>query len=82
MFRILNGNLTILGDKRMVIYPVNATINPQDVFRYLSVSLIRKIIDNGNSSVTLIEERDNGIITLTNGIYTLEESVLCPPFCY
>jgi hypothetical protein len=82
MFRILSGNLTILGDKRMVIYPVNTTINPQDVFRYLSVSLIRKIIDNGNSSVTLIEERDNGIITLTNGIYTLEESVLCPPFCY
>ena len=82
MFRILSGNLTILADKRMVIYPVNSTINPQDVFRYLSVSLIRKIINNGNSSVTLIEERNNGIITLTNGIYTLEESVLCPPFCY
>ena len=82
MFRILSGNLTILADKRMVIYPVNSTINPQDVFRYLSVSLIRKIINNGNSSVTLIEERNNGIITLTNGIYTLEDSVLCPPFCY
>jgi len=82
MFRILNGNLTILGDKRMVLYPANAVISPQDVFRYLSISLIQKIIKDGGSTMTIIEERNNGIITLTNGIYTLDNGVVCPPFCW
>ena len=82
MLRILNENLTILGDKRIVLYPANATINPQDVFRYLSISLIQKIIRDGNSLVTNIEIRDNEILTITNGVYTLENSIECPPFCW
>ena len=82
MFRILNGNLTILGDKRIILYPASTKINPQDVFRYASISLIQKIIKDGNSSSTLIEIRNNGVLTITNGIYTLEETVECPPFCW
>jgi hypothetical protein len=82
MFRVLNGNLTILGDKRNVLYPVNAIISPQDVFRILSISLIQKIIKDGNSPVTNIEERNNGILTITNGVYTLDYATLCPPFCF
>ena len=82
MFRVLNGNLTILGDKRIVLYPVNATISPKDVFRLLSISLIQKLIKDGNSPMTNIEERNNGILTITNGVYTLDYTVLCPPFCF
>ena len=81
MFRILNGNLTILGDKRKVLYPVNAVIGEQDVYRYLSVSLIQKIIKDGNCPIMYIEIRNNEILTITNGAYTLENTVLCPPFC-
>jgi hypothetical protein len=81
MFRILNGNLTILGDKRIVLYPVNSMISERDVFRYFSISLIQKIIIDGNNSMTEIELRNNGIITITNGLYTMEVSVLCPPYC-
>jgi hypothetical protein len=81
MFRILNGNLTILGDKRKVLYPANAVIGEQDVYRYLSVSLIQKIIKDGNCPMTYIEIRNNEILTITNGVYTLENTVLCPPFC-
>jgi hypothetical protein len=81
MFGILNGNLTILGDKRVVLYPESAEISQQDVFRYFSVSLLQKIIKDGNSSMIYIELRNNGIITITNGNYTLENGVLCPPFC-
>ena|ERR1035437_3260891 len=81
MFRILDGNLTILGDKRIVLYPESAEISQQDVFRYFSVSLIQKLIKDGNSSTISIELRNNGIITITNGNFTLEEGVLCPPFC-
>src|ERR1035437_1808332 len=82
MFRVLNGNLTILGDKRIVLYPVNSTISPKDVFRLLSISLIQKLIKDGNSPMTNIEERNNGILTITNGVYTLDYTVLCPPFCF
>jgi hypothetical protein len=82
MFRILNGNLTILGDKRMVLYPVNAIIDPKDVFRILSISLIQKIIRDGNSAMTYIEVRNNEILTITNGVYTLDYATLCPPFCF
>ena len=81
MFRILNGNLTILGYKRKVLYPLNAEIDVQDVFRFLSISLIQKIIKDGNSPITNIEIRNNGILTITNGVYTLENTVECPPFC-
>lgn len=81
MFRILNGNLTVLGDKRIGLYPATATIRAQDVFRYLSISLIQKIIKDGNSPSTFIETRNNGILTITNGVYTLENAVECPPYC-
>jgi len=82
MFRVLNGNLTILGDKRNVLYPVNAIISPQDVYRILSISLIQKIIKDGNSPMTYIELRKNEILTITNGVYTLDYASLCPPFCF
>lgn len=81
MFRILNGNLTVLGDKRIGLYPATATIRAQDIFRYLSISLIQKIIKDGNSPSTFIETRNNGVLTITNGVYTLENAVECPPFC-
>ena len=81
MFRILNGNLIILGDQRKVLYPLNAEIDAQDVFRFLSISLIQKIIKDGNSPITNIEIRNNGILTITNGVYTLENTSECPPFC-
>ena len=81
MFRILNGNIIILGDKRAALYPTNAAISEKDVFRYLSISLIQKLIKNGNSPTTYVEIRNNEILTITNGVYTLENTVLCPPFC-
>lgn len=82
MFRILNGNLTILADKRIILYPMSATVNPQDVFRILSISFIQKIIKDGNSPMTYIEIRKNGVLTITNGVHTLENTVECPPFCW
>ena len=35
----------------------------------------------GNSTITFIEQRNNGIITITNGIYTMEVGAECPPYC-
>ena len=81
MFRINNGNLVILGDQRKVLYPAGAIINPLDEMRLFSVSLVKKIIIDGNDSITKIEIRNNNVLTITNGNYTLEYSWPCPPTC-
>ena len=81
MFRIDKGNLTVLDNKRTVIYPKNAEVKDSDLFRYFSVSLVSKLITGGQASVTTIELRNFGILSLTNGQYTLEFGSFCPPDC-
>ncbi|MDR3666987.1 MAG: hypothetical protein P4L35_09105 [Ignavibacteriaceae bacterium] len=81
MFRINNGNLIILGDNRKSLHPSGIKISPQDEMRVFSVSLLKKLISDGNETNTKIEIRNNNILTLTNGNYTLEMSWPCPPTC-
>jgi hypothetical protein len=81
MFRICNNSLLIADHQRRALYPESAIINPQDIFRYFSISMILKTITSGNEPDTKIELRNNNIITITNGNSTLEMGVLCPPFC-
>ena len=40
--------------------------------RLFSVSLVKKILFDGNDTNTNIEIRNNNVLTLTNGNYTLE----------
>jgi hypothetical protein len=82
MFRIINGNLIILGDQRRPLFPESVIVSPQDEMKVFSVSLVRKIIADGNNLNTFIEVRNNNILTVTNGIYTLEFSLQCPPNCF
>lgn len=82
MFRIYNNNLIVLDSKRRPLYPETATVNPDDVFRYFSNSMVTKTISSGNELTTRIELRNNNIITITNGNSTLEMGGICPPFCY
>jgi hypothetical protein len=81
MFRIYNGNLVILDDQRKVLYPAGTVISPQEEVRMFSASLVKKLLIDGNNSFTTIEIRKNNVLTLTNGIYTLEYSWPCPPHC-
>ena len=81
MFRISNGNLVILNNQRKELFPGNAAVNPNDEFRYFSISLINKIIVDGRDIFTIVEIRNNNILTITNGNYTLEVSLPCPPVC-
>lgn len=80
MFRLVNGNLTILGDSREVIYPSNADISPDDKFIYFSISMVQKLIEEGDQKDTFIEER-NGTMTITNGNTILDSGMWCPPDC-
>jgi hypothetical protein len=81
MFRIDKGNLTILDNQRRALYPVAASVNPQDVYRYVSVSLVQKLISDGNNATSYVELRNNGVISITNGEYSLEYMESCPPDC-
>jgi hypothetical protein len=81
MFRINNGNLYILGDQRKPLYPSGIVVDPQTEMRLFSVSLVSKIITDGNNPYTIIEIRKNNVLTITNGNYTLEYSWPCPPQC-
>ncbi|MGE5435590.1 MAG: hypothetical protein ACM3O3_00055 [Syntrophothermus sp.] len=81
MFKIKDNKLTVANDERFVIYPEGTNQKSTDSFLYYSVSMIDKLIVEGQDSTTSIELRDNGIISITNGSYTLETATLCPPVC-
>jgi hypothetical protein len=65
MFRINSGNLIILGDQRKPLYPTGVVVSPTDEMRMLSVSLVQKLIKDGNDSSTKIEIRNNNILTMS-----------------
>lgn len=81
MFRISFGNLIILGDQRKLLYPGDIIVDPKEEMRLFSVSLVKKLLTDGNESTTKIELRKNDLLTITNGNYTLDFSAGCPPFC-
>ncbi len=81
MFRIQDGNLIILNNERVQLYPGTASVSGGDIFRVFSITLIDQIIQNGQHSSTVVELRNNWVISLTNGNYTLEFGQDCPPYC-
>jgi hypothetical protein len=80
MFKIMQNNLYILGDSRVVLYPANGTVDSSEVFDVYSKSKVEELIETGRESVTKVEKRSE-VFSLTNGQYTLENSQWCPPFC-
>jgi hypothetical protein len=80
MFKILNNDLYILDNKRNTLKPAGFIVNSMETFSVYAVSVVQQLINNGNNSVTYIEKR-NDVLTLTNGDFTLEFGVLCPPYC-
>lgn len=81
MFKIMNNDLYILDNKRNVLLPDGITVSNAEVFSMYSISVVQQLISDGGSSVTYIEKRKD-VLTITNGDYTLEYSMLCPPFCF
>jgi hypothetical protein len=81
MFRIDNGKLTILDNKRNAIYPKDAVVAPTDIYKYCSVSLLNKLLVGGKAGITNIEIRNYGILSISNGEFVLEFQSPCPPDC-
>lgn len=80
MFQINNGELIILGDGRKVLYPVGKDVNSNNVFALFSKSKVMELLSSRSGNTIAIEKRQNHL-TVTFGLLTLEESILCPPFC-
>lgn len=81
MFKIYNQKLVILGDERKVLLNQSTyNINNVDEFRLFTKSKLEELLMKGLDKYTFIELR-NGVLTISNNAYTLEDSVPCPPFC-
>jgi len=80
MFRLKNNNLIILGDERTLIYNTNDFTDNNEVFHLFSKGKVEKLVELGLSSNNIVEQRDEKL-TITNGNYTLEMSIPCPPYC-
>lgn len=80
MFKLMNNDLYILDNNRNVLLPLGFTINSTEVFSMYSVAIVQQLLSDGNNPFTYVEKRKE-VLTITNGIFTLEYSILCPPIC-
>lgn len=81
MFAIINNNIAILGDERKLLYPDDIKINDNDVFRIFSIPMVSELLSLGNESDTFVELRKDGVLSVTNGSFTMEIGQPCPPYC-
>lgn len=80
MFKLMNNDLYILDNNRNALLPLGATLNSTEVFSMYSVAIVQQLLSDGNSPFTTVEKRKD-VLTITNGVFTLEFAGLCPPFC-
>ena len=80
MFKIINGQLVILGDYRVVLYPDGYKVDDEEVFVVYSTGKIKELLDAGKATTTTIEQRKD-VISINNGGQTMEIGNWCPPFC-
>ncbi len=81
MFNIIDNTIYILDNKRNTLLPTGKSIEPEVVFKTFDIEIVNKLIASGNQPVTFIESRAEDVISLTNGNFTLEVGVPCPPWC-
>ncbi len=79
MFRVENSKLNILGDHRQALL-TKYELKDGDVYHMFSKAKVKELLSSGGAATTYIEMRGD-VLTVTNGFYTLEVSMLCPPIC-
>lgn len=88
LLRYDNSKFTITDNQRNVMKSSStefsmaapATLARELPMRVFSISKIQELIKLGNSPVIRVEKRKD-VLSITNGVYTLEMSAMCPPFC-
>jgi hypothetical protein len=81
MFNMKDEKLSILKEKRILLYPDSFNIDPDEIYSVYSKSKIEELLNLGKASKTFVEQRNN-VISVSNGGYTLEIGSWCPPICY
>ena len=78
MLNIESGNLRALNNDRNSV--LGSADSDTEVFYKMSTSQVYLLLQQGSKKTTNVEMRPK-TLTLTNGIYTLELTQPCPPFC-
>jgi len=81
MFNIMDNTVCILDNKRNPLLPEGKSVEPEVVFKTFDIEIIKQLMDSGKEPVTYIESRKDNVISLTNGNFTLELGIPCPPWC-
>ena len=85
MFNIKSGKLMITSRKKQMLFSNDASLKSAaagEIFQFVSTSKIKELLNlGGNGSITTIELRNDGKLTVTNGNETLEGMMYCPPYC-
>ncbi len=81
LFNIINGQLYILNSNRSLLSGPSTALSASQQMRVASTSVFNQLIQKGGASTTTVELRGNGVLTVTNGNDTLEETTSCPPYC-
>ena len=82
MFNYDTDSLYILDGKRNILFPNGRgrKIDPSEVFRVFSVSVVRDLLGRGNEDKVHIEKRKD-VLSVTYSTNTMEMSMGCPPEC-
>jgi hypothetical protein len=80
MFRIENNSAIVLDNHRMPLYPTGVKMNSSDKFIMYSTSVLEELLSLGNDETVYVEQRSN-VLCITNGGFTMEYGVFCPPIC-
>jgi hypothetical protein len=83
MFRFEGTSLYILNSKRSALYSSVGSLksfSAADVMKVYSTSVIKELLNKGQSDTITIEERQS-VMSVTDGDYTMEYALGCPPVC-
>lgn len=80
MFKLMNNDLYILDKNRNTLLPEGVIISSSEVFSVYSVNIVLQLLNEGKQPFTTVEKRQD-VLTITNGMLTLEYATFCPPFC-
>ena len=80
MFNVAGRKLSILKEGRAVLYPGGFSPKSDEKYASYSKSKVEELLNLGMSDTIIVEQRKD-VISVTNGLHTLETSDWCPPFC-
>ena len=80
MFNVAGGKLSILKEGRGLLHPPSFSVKADEKYAAYSKSKVEELLNLGMSDTTLVEQRKD-VISVTNGMHTLEQGGWCPPFC-